>query len=240
MYRNRKVLAMIPARGGSKGLPGKNIRPLLGKPLIAWTIEKAKSSIYFDEVFVSTDDEEIGCIAREKGANVPILRPPELAQDNTPMLAVVEHTLDYFRQQGRAFDYLASLEPTSPMRKGDDLDRAIAQLIDNEAKADSLVSVGEVHMENPEIVKRIVSGYVKPYMEIDRKVTRRQDLSAAYFPYGVIYLTKVETLLTEKTFYAERTIPFFIERWQNYEIDDLYDWLCIETILKYRAEMGMK
>jgi CMP-N,N'-diacetyllegionaminic acid synthase len=239
MYKDKKILGLIPARGGSKGLPRKNIRPLHGKPLIAWTIGQAKASGIFDKIIVSTDDEEIAAIAKEYGAQVPFMRPAELAGDTVPAIAVVENAIKYFEGEGKAFDYLALLEPTSPMRKKRDIDDAIRLLIDSEGFADSLVSIGKVLMEHPAIMKRILDGYLSPYEESDVKIIRRQDAEDIFTPYGVIYISKVRSLLEHKTFYQSKTIPFYIERWQKYEVDDIYDLMCIEAIMNsMMSEIG--
>ena len=238
MYKGKNILGLIPARGGSKGLPRKNIRPLLGKPLIAWTIEQALTSKYLDKVVVSTDDKEIGEISKKYGAEVPFMRPKELARDNSPTIDVILHTLNWFENAGEKYDYLALLEPTSPLREKDDIENGIKKLIDNENRADSLVSVGEIALEHPFISKEIDErGYVKPFYKVSKThITRRQDISKAYFPYGVLYLSKVSAIKEYKTFYQERTLPLFIKRWQNYEIDDMWDFICIETILKRAME----
>jgi CMP-N,N'-diacetyllegionaminic acid synthase len=238
MIQGKTVLAIIPARGGSKGLPRKNILPLLGKPLIAWTIEQALASKYLDKVMVSTDDEEIARIAKDHGAEVPFIRPAELATDTAKTIDVIYHSLEFYKERSVSFNYLALLEPTSPLRAEGDIDKSIKLLSDQEAEADSLVSVGEVHMEHPSIVKKIENNYVKPYEKTREIITRRQDLSKAYFPYGVIYLSKITSLEATNTFYQERTIPFFIQRWQNYEVDDIFDLMCIEAILKYKIREG--
>lgn len=234
MYADRTILGLIPARGGSKGLPRKNVLPLLGKPLAAWTIEQAQASELIDEVVVSTDDAEIADVAGSFGAPVPFMRPAELADDASPTLDVVEHALRFFTVQGRSFDYLALLEPTSPLRAPGDIDAAIRALLDAEDRSASLVSVGEVHMEHPSIVKRIENGFVAPYDPEAARVARRQDLSAAYFPYGVIYLARVAELLETRSFYQDTTMPYFIERWQNYEVDDAIDLACVEAVLRLR------
>lgn len=236
MYKYKAILALIPARGRSKGLPGKNIKTLLGKPLIAWTIEQARASKYIDKVLVSTDDERIAKISKRYEAEVPFTRPPQLARDSSATIDVILHALMFFEKQGQKYDFLILLEPTSPLRGVNDLDSAIKILIDNEEKADSLVSLGEVHLENPFITKLIVEGYVKPLIKEGLKEhLQRQRLPKAYFPYGVIYASKVAVLKDERTFYQKRTIPYVIERWQNYEIDDIWDFLCVEAILKERA-----
>ena len=230
-----KILAIIPARGGSKGLLGKNIKPLLGKPLVAWTIERAKNSKYIDKVIVSTDDKEIAEISRKYGAEVPFLRPKELARDDSPTIDVIMHAIDWFEKRGEYFDIVVLLEPTSPLRKEDDLDNAIELFIKNIDKADSLISIGEVHLENPHNMKKIEDGYVKPFIK-DKNFYQRQQLPKVYFPYGVVYLSETDTLKKYKTFYQERTIPYFIERWQNYEIDDIYDFICVEAIIKHKLK----
>lgn len=236
MLKNKKIIAIIPARGGSKGLPGKNIKKLLGKPLIAWTIKPAKESKYIDKLIVSTDDKEIAKISEKYGVEVPFLRPKELAQDKSSIYDVIFHTLDWFKTKGEHYDIIVLLEPTSPIREDEDIDNAIKLFLKNYDKADSLVSIGEVHLESPYIIKKIENGYMKPLIRTKNFFYHSQQLSKTYFPYGVIYLSKVETLKKYKTFYQKKTIPYFIERWQNYEIDDIYDFICVEGILKQKLK----
>lgn len=233
MYKGKTILAIIPARGGSKGLPGKNIRPLLGKPLIGWSIEQAQQSKYIDEIFVSTDSREIADVAESFGVKVPELRPAELASDSAPSSEFVIHTLNKYRNKGKNFDYILLLEPTSPSRKPDDIDTAIKLAVENQEK-DGVVSLGEVHMEHPIIDKRISEdGCIESYIDA-KKVSQRQQLDKAYFPYGIVYLVKTKVFLAKKEFYGKNSIPMFIERWQCYEVDDIYDFIAIESILKYQ------
>ncbi len=237
MYKNKRVLAVITARGGSKGLPGKNIRPLLGKPLIVWTIEKALESACIDRVVVSTDSNAIAAVAKEHGAEVPFKRPKRLSGDRVGSYDVVVHAIEYLAHKGNVFDYVALLEPTSPLRKKGDIDRAIMKLIDNEKKADSLVSFGQVTLEHPAVIKKVSGrGYMVPYVKNPEKATGRQGYSPAYFPYGVIYLAKTGSLYKHQSFYQPRTIPYFVERWQCYEVDDIYDLMVIETILRHKID----
>lgn len=231
MYKNKKILAIVPARSGSKGVPLKNIKEINKKPLISWTINTAKKSQYLDRYFVSTDSEKIARVARDSGADIPFLRPKELAEDHSPSYEAILHALLKFEEQGEIFDYVALLEPTSPLRKNDDIDNAISKLIDDE-KADSLVSLGEVHMEHPMIIKRINDDYVTPYIDNVKKIHQRQQADIAYFPYGVIYICKTSIFREEKSFYLKRTIPYFIDRWQNYEIDDIIDFNIAELLIK--------
>jgi CMP-N,N'-diacetyllegionaminic acid synthase len=230
----KTILAIIPARGGSKGLPKKNIRLLNGKPLIAWTIEQANNSRYLDTIYVSTDSEEIAIIARQYGAVIPFMRPAELARDNSPTADAIVHSILQFSHQEKQFEYIVLLEPTSPLRKPTDIDNAIELIIDAPS-ADCLVSLGEIHMEHPLIVKRIQeNGFLTPYMPDTQRIHQRQQADRAYFPYGVVYISKVDAFLKNRTFYSEKTIPYLIDRWQNYEIDDEIDFLIVENLTKLK------
>ncbi|MFJ9450907.1 acylneuraminate cytidylyltransferase family protein [Herbaspirillum sp. NPDC101397] len=232
MINGKAVVGIIAARGGSKGLPGKNWREICGKPLIAWTIEKALKSRYLDVVMVSTDSEEIAAIAVQYGAQVPFLRPPELATDMASSYDVIRHVLAHYEQEGgRQFGYTMLLEPTSPLREDDDIDKVIEALDDNSEVFDSIVTLGAVG-EHPSIIKRFAGSEVVPFCPELKQTTRRQDNETAYFPFGVAYLAKTPVLLSENTFYTKRCMGFEIKRYQNYEIDDIYDFLCVETIMK--------
>jgi CMP-N-acetylneuraminic acid synthetase len=231
-----KILALIPARGGSKGIPKKNIKLLLGKTLITWTIEQAQKSEYVSRVFVSTEDKEIAAIAEQSGVEIPFLRPEEFAQDNSPTSDAIIHALDMFEQRGEYYDIVIILEPTSPLRKKDDIDNAIKTFLENSSDSESLVSVGEVQLENPYIMKIIENGHVIPFLENDQKFYQRQQLPTIYFPYGVIYLSTVPAFRKWGTFYQKTTLPYKIERWQNYEIDDIYDFYCVEAVLKIKLK----
>jgi CMP-N-acetylneuraminic acid synthetase len=236
MYKNQKILAIIPARGGSKGLPQKNIKPMLEKPLIGWTIEHAKASKYIDEIHVSTDCPKIAATAEKFGIKVPELRPAKLAEDTTSSMDVVDYILDLYKLKSLEFDILILLEPTSPLRKIDDIDNAIELLMQNHT-AEGVISVGEVQTEHPMIVKKInEEGKIEPYIENAKKISQRQQADKAYFPYGVIYMIKTDIFKQKKVFYTENVIPYFIERWQNYEIDDICDFICVENILKAKNE----
>lgn len=233
MINNKRIIAIIPARGGSKGLPGKNIRLLNSKPLIAWSIEQALNSIYVDTVMVTTDDGHIAEIAGNFGAEVPFLRPIHLATDTANTYDVIRHTIDFYSNQKQYFEYVLLLEPTSPLRQKNDIDRAIETLDENCHQYHSLVTLGEVST-HPCILKKFdESGLgIIPYVKDEKQTYRRQDNAPAYFPYGVAYLAKVNELLKENTFYMKQCMGMKIERSQCYEIDDLYDFLCVEAIMK--------
>lgn len=233
MYKGKKILAMIPARGGSKGLPGKNVRPLLGKPLIGWTVGQALESRNLDRVIADTDSPAIAAAAKKYGAEVPYLRPARLAGDKARIVDVVLHALDFFEARGEKYDYFLLLEPTSPLRKAGDIDRAIKTLVDAGNKADSLVSVGPIALEHPAYAKKInARGRVEPYCKGLLAAGNRQGLAKAYFPYGVVYLSSVKFIRRSGQVYGGRLLPLEVQRWQNYEINDIYDFRCVEAVLK--------
>lgn len=237
MIKGKSVIAIITARGGSKGLPGKNIKELCGKPLIAWSIEAGLGSQYIDEVMVTTDSEEIARVAREFGASVPFMRPAELASDTATSFDAVKHVINFYENElHKSFDYIVLLEPTSPLREKDDIDGMIKKISLLEEQYDAIVSLGEVH-EHPSIMKKIVGDEIASYCKELVSTTRRQDNEIAYFPYGVAYIVKTKTLLEEKSFYPRRTTYQLIKRYQCYEIDDIYDFLAIENIMKHEWDM---
>jgi CMP-N-acetylneuraminic acid synthetase len=238
MYKGKKVLGLVPARGGSKGLRGKNVRPLLGKPLIAWTIQQAGGSALLDAVIVSTNSAAIARVSRRYGAWVPFLRPKHLASDTSPVIDTILHLLDAPEIQSHNFDYVALLEPTSPLRKPGDIDAAIKSLIDNRGRADSLVSVGEIALEHPAYAKKIgADRLLHPYFDGMAGASLRQSLPSALFPYGVIYISSAPALRKFRVVYGGRIMPFPIERWQNYEINDICDFRCIEALLRHKKEV---
>jgi len=236
MIGDKSVIAIIPARAGSKGLPGKNTRSLCGKPLIAWSIESALKARHVDEVVVSTDGDEIARIAAQFGAQVPFRRPAELAADTASTFSAVEHALNHYTGLGRRFDLVVLLEPTSPLREDTDIDRMLERLAAHWDRFDAVISIGEVR-EHPSIMKRLRGEEIEPYCPELTQTTRRQDNGPAYFPYGVAYIIKATTLLEEKTFYARRSTYHIVNRYQGYEIDDLHDFLCVEAVMKHERKL---
>lgn len=238
MCNDNKILAIIPARGGSKGLKSKNIKELCSKPLIAWSIESALKSKYIDKIMVTTDSQEIADISKQYGADVPFLRPPELSSDTATTFDAVKHTIDFYKNdKNMEFDYIVLLEPTSPLREDDDIDNMIEKIVGCSDGFDSIVSIGEVH-EHPSIMKKIVDNdSLESYCQELEMKSRRQDNDTAYFPYGVAYIVKTKALLEEKTFYTARNTFYEIKRYQCYEIDDIYDFLAVENIMKHEWEL---
>jgi CMP-N,N'-diacetyllegionaminic acid synthase len=224
-------MAIIPARAGSKGLANKNIIPLCGKPLIVWTIEQALACGKIDTVVVSTDSEEIRQIALAAGAEAPFLRPPSLAGDESPTFLTAVHALDFYEAElKRKFDYVLLLEPTSPLRRGEDLPLLIRTAMECRRRFDAAITLGPTP-GHPAIHKRTEKRRVLAYFE-GSTAGRRQDLEPAWFPFGVGYIVKSTTLRQEKTFYPNRTTFTKIDRAQCYEIDDIYDFVAVEAIMK--------
>ena len=224
-----RVLALILARSGSKRLPGKNIRLLGGKPLLAWSIEAALRCPAISRTVVSTDSQDIADVALRHGADVPFLRPAVLAGDRSSSADAALHALDVLRDKyGNEYDAVVLLEPTSPLRAGGDLAGVVELLVRRWNETDAVVTVGAVHLEQPEVMKTMdAEGYLSPWVG-----AASVPGSAAMFPYGVAYAVKVEALRTARSFYPQRVMGYALQRWQNYEIDDELDFVCVEAILK--------
>jgi len=200
--------------------------------LIAWSIERALQSHYVDAVVVTTDSQEIADVALRYGAEVPFLRPAHLASDTASSVDTVLHALDHYRDTlGKTFDYVVLLEPTSPLREVGDIDSMLDKILAHADDFDAIVSVGEVH-EHPSIMKRLEGNTMQPFYANLAMTSRRQDNVPAYFPYGVAYVVSTDTLYSLRTFYPPRATFFEIKRHQCFEIDDLYDFLVVETMMK--------
>ena len=218
-----KILGLIPARGGSKGIPGKNIKPLHGKPLLQYTFEAAKNSKLLLKVILSSDDPEIISAAEGMGWQVPFTRPAALATDDTPTLDVVKHVLNFFARKGKEFDAVCLLQPTTPFRKYDLIDEAIQKFISG--RFDSLLSVREVPEEyNPHWIFEEKDGQLKVATGEENIISRRQDLPKAYHRDGAIYLTKTEVILEQNSLYGKK-IGFIDTTGDPYvNIDTPEDW----------------
>lgn len=229
MIEGKKVVAVIPARGGSKGIPRKNIKDLNGKPLIAYTIEAALKSRYIDRVIVSTEDLEISEISRSFGAEVPFLRPSELAQDDTPGIEPIIHAINYlFNQENYSFDYVMCLQCTSPLRNTNQIDEAICEIYSKDA--DSAISVCESEV-NPYWMKIIKDGKIDDFIKDNKFYARRQDLPVVYRLNGAIYIGKIEIILNNKNWYTDNTLPIIMDRITSIDIDDEIDFKFAEFLL---------
>ena len=225
------VLALITARGGSKGLHRKNVLPLAGKPVIAWTISAALESPSLNRVVVSTDDEEIAQVSREWGAEVPFMRPAELARDDSPHMSVVDHAIRWLEANQKVRpDYVMLLQPTSPLRTTADIEAATQLAL--EKQADSVVSVCLTH-HHPYLTKKLAEdGTMADFMSATQPDLRRQALPPAYFLNGAIYLTRREVLLNEQTFHPVRTFPYVMPPQRSLQIDDPWDLHLADLILE--------
>lgn len=235
MIDGKSVLSIVPARGGSKGLPGKNIRLLHGKPLIGWSIEHGLESRYVDAVVVSTDDEEIAGVARAHGAEVPFLRPSELATDNATSIDVILHALDALEAQGRRYDLVALLEPTSPLREPIDIDRALEALL-AERNAKSIVGVARSEACHPDFLYRHQDSFLVPYSGEKRSVKRRQEIDDLFFLEGTVYISWVDALRSLRSFYHSQTMPFVVPKYKSFEVDEITDFLIIEALMAARMK----
>lgn len=234
MIKGKHVLGIVPARGGSKGLPGKNTKLLYGKPLIGWTIETALRSSYLDEVMVTTDSPEIAEVAKKCGASIPFLRPPELAQDSSATIDAIVHAIDFYKQHGRNFDFICLLEPTSPLREQEDIDRPLEILMTG--SADAIVGISKTIGTNPAFLVTLDTDGRLQYLDKNSRTLRRQDIPDVYFFEGTIYFSKTDILLNKKTFYHANTIGYEVPKWKSLEIDDIWDFVMVEAIMKHRAE----
>lgn len=235
MINGKRVIAIIPARGGSKGLPGKNIKELCGKPLIAWSIEAGLASQYIDEVMVTTDSDEIAGIARDFGATVPFIRPAELASDTATSFDTVKHAIDFYQDElNKTFDYIVLLEPTSPLRDKNDIDKSIEQLLSN-PNAMAIVGICKTESQNPAfLVKKNNHDFLVGYENKDMKVLRRQDINDVFFFEGSVYVSQIDALLHKKTFYHEHTVGYIVPKWKSFEIDDIDDFIMVEALLSFK------
>jgi len=233
MIGDKKLLAIIPARGGSKRLPRKNVLDLAGKPLIAWTIEAALNSSYIDRVIVSTDDEEIMSISRNYGADVPFMRPARFATDEAKSVDVVFHVIKELEIQGENYDFIILLQPTSPFRNSMHIDGAVKILYANDAN--SVISITKVK-HNPLLMNTIPkSGAMNDFIDKKYQNIRSQDLPIYYQLNGAIYLCKVQDLLKEKTFFLkEKSFSYLMGSESSIDIDDKYDFLNAISINKLK------
>lgn len=234
-----RVLAIIPARGGSKGVPRKNVRPVAGKPLIAWTIETALAARdLFHAVVVSTDDEEIASVARAHGADVPFVRPPELSHDKVPMAPVLQHAVRAIEaRDGVRMDWVCLLQPTAPFRTPEDLREALR--LAREGTTDSVISVNQVFAVHPILMKRIEGGRLLPFCIEEKEGTRRQDYApAAYMRNGAIYVTRRDVLVERGSIWGGSIAPYVMPAERSVSIDDERDMKLVEIMMEEKHGGG--
>lgn len=219
------VLVIIPARGGSKGIPGKNTRVIFNKPLLTHAYDCAKklNSYFCVDIVLSTDCPDIAKLGASIGLEVPFLRPASLAQDDTPMIDVIEHMVDFFVAQGKEYNCIVLLQPTSPFRKASDVKSALSVLNENE-NIDSVVSVEEIPKQfSPFYLMKIEQGALLPFMPDGYKYARRQDVPSAYSRNGQFYVFRTKTLKNYRSIYGNKVMPY-ITRHPAVNLDTAEDW----------------
>lgn len=230
-----KILGIIPARGGSKGIPKKNIYPLCSRPLISYTCEAALESKLLTKTIISSDSLEIIRIAEEYGIEAPFVRSDNLSQDNTPALPVIQHAVNWIeKNQGFIADIIILLQPTSPLRESKHIDEALGILKDSDA--DSVVSVVKVpHNYNPYSVMIYEGGYLNPFLDYDENKNLRQSKPVMYARNGAaIYGFTRKCLLEKGSIYGDKILPYEMDMWSSIDIDNMFDIKVCEMLLKMR------
>jgi CMP-N-acetylneuraminic acid synthetase len=230
--QNLNILGVIPARGGSKSVPRKNIALLHGKPLIAYTIQAAQASQRLTHFLVSSEDPEILAVARQFGAPTPFVRPAELATDEAPTLPVVQHAVRFMEQQeGLTFAVIVLLQPTTPLRRPEDIDAAVDKL--SATRADSVISVCDVGAYHPARMRQIVDDRLVdlPTRE-PKEMLRRQDLPPVYIRNGAIYAVRREVVMEQNSMVGEISRPYIMPEEQSVNVDSKLDLLLAEILLR--------
>lgn len=233
-----KILGLIPARGGSKGIPGKNIKLLGGKPLLQYTVESAKESALLSRVILSSDDPEIIAVGKTLGLEIPFVRPAELAGDAASSLEMIKHALEELRSQGQEYDAVCLLQPTTPFRTAGLIDKAIEKF--RSGNFDSLISVREVPAEfNPHWIFEEKDGKLKIATGEEEIITRRQDLPKAYHRDGAVYITKTSVLLEKNSLYGKNIGYIDMTGSVYVNVDTEEDWKEAEKIVERGKEIGL-
>lgn len=235
------IFAIIPARGGSKGVPGKNIRPLAGKPLIAWTIDAARKSKWLNRIIVSTDDAEIAEVSRQYGAEVPFSRPKELAEDLSHTVDVLLHTLDWLKEKEQFVpDIVVLLPPTAPLRTAKDIDTGVEVLL-RTPEADSVRPIIE-SPKHPYKALKINGAYLEPFFP--ESITGfsepydmpRQALPRSYVYSGVVQVMRRDTLIRYHSLTGKKSAYFFMKPEDSINVDSLFDFQLAESLMKQRLK----
>ena len=228
MFEDKKILVLIPARGGSKGIPGKNIKELHGHPLIAYTISEARNSKYVDDVVVSTDSPDIARVSRLYGARVPFMRPAELSGDKAKSVDALVHAVKTLQDMGNVYSVVVLLQPTSPLRRSNEIDEALEVFFDHGEMG--LVSVCHV-AENPVLTRRFDKyGVLHPLLPMSSTV-RRQDMPSFYHVDGAIYINSASDISSELSL-NDNPIGYQMPEGRSLDIDEIEDFIRAEEILR--------
>jgi CMP-N,N'-diacetyllegionaminic acid synthase len=230
-----KVLGIVPARGDSKGNLRKNLRLLLGRPLISYTLDAALASEAMHRLVVSTDDPEIAAVAEDHGVEVPFIRPPELARDETPQIDVVLHALEALeKSETFRYDVVVLLQPTAPLRNAEDIRSSVRMLL--ETGGDSVVSFCRVEQGHPFYMYTIDGNRPRPLLDVPPQVTRRQQFPEIYLRNGAIYATRRDVLVEHRNFYGRDIRAYVMPFERSINIDRETDLLFAERLLQTRRE----
>jgi len=231
VYKNKKILALITARGGSKRFPHKNIKRFAGKPLIAWTIEQARRSKYIDRIIVSTDSMKIAKIARKYRAEVPFLRPKRLSTDKAKSVDVVVHTIEWVERNNENYDLLILLQPTSPLRKAEDIDNAVRLLFQKRAK--SVVSLCQAEARPWRCNTLPKSASMRNFLRPEIVHKNRRNLPRLYKLNGAIYLTYCNYFKRKRSFFGKDTYAYVMPNAKSVDIDSEADFRLAEILFRY-------
>ncbi|QCT04560.1 Posttranslational flagellin modification protein B [Paenibacillus algicola] len=229
MKKLDKCIAIIPARGGSKGVPRKNLRLINGKPLIQYTIEAALGSRFIDQTIVSTDCPEIARVSVEAGARIPFMRPDALAEDHSRTIDVLQHAIEFYEGQGKVYEHIVLLQPTSPLRNSLDIDEAYSIFQQNDA--DSLQSVCPV-MQHPFLLRKFNDSQLSPYQSVEDERLRRQDLEELFVLNGAIYIVKKQLLMEQSSLVGANNCGYIMPKSRSIDIDDELDLEVAEVYLR--------
>lgn len=236
MIDGRKIIAIVPARAGSKGIKRKNLAEIHGKPLVFYPINAALKSKYIDFVFCSTDSDEIAKLSARFGADVSYLRGKKLASDKAASADVLIDVINFFEERDKFFEYVVMIEPTSPLTQSFDIDEAIEKLHQGRRGFDSIISIAKSISGHPQFTFSLSkNGRVSPFDKSQWRFLRRQDLKPYFFQTGSFYLSKISALKKHRSFISERTMGLEVPKWKSFEIDDYTDLIIIEALKKMES-----
>lgn len=232
MFQKKKILGLVTARSGSKGLPGKNFKPLNGKPLVQYALEAGLHSQFIDKVVLTSNCQQCIKIATKMGCEPPFVRPEELSTDKVSSFDVIKHAIEFLEAQGEKFDLFVLIEPTSPLRTSKNIDEALELMFNTDAQ--SLVSVARMDDQHPNFVfKRTDENKLAPWLDVEFSPLRRQDVTEAFYLEGSVYITFIETFLQRKAFCHDNTSFYEVPKWMAPEVDDIWDFIYVEAIQKH-------
>ena len=231
MYKKKKILCIIPARIGSKGLKFKNIKKINNKELFMYPLTAAKNSKFIDDIFVSSDSELILKKSKKNGVNFSIKRPKKLCGNKISSYQVIHYVIEYLKKIKKFYDYLICLEPTSPLTDSNDIDLAIKKIV-SKSNMDSCISISRAINFHPYNLYKIDKDILSSLFQNESKQIRRQDLDKIYFIDGSLYISKIDSILKYRNFVSGNVIPFIVSKKKSFEIDDEIDFEIVKTLIK--------